>query len=530
MLSRLQVILARSLIAFCGAILLPLYTTHAESVTVTWCSPTQNIDGSALTNLAGYTIKYGPSPGSGQSTQTLPVADGRLTCALSVANCGGNNECSTVISGLMLGQRYYFSVFAYNNLNPSISSEASNEVNLVVGAVPTRTPTPTPTPAQDGGNTPQVSPTPYTPHLPTPSPTVGPGRGQPTPNPSHPADDRDGDGVVDTADNCPDVANADQDDENSDGKGNACYKRATCLDLDGDALPELLISEHAKSGQSWLHGIYTKDDEFLNLEYKKNEAPAIADYDGDGIADIATLFDVGKGFRIVYRSSGGKFDVVKTLSRAVDTALIGCDMDGDRKSDLVGIATAAQVVSIRASKTDKIVDAELDLSSQDKIVSASCARLRNKEAASLVLLISNKLKNSVYKLVVMSKAGKKLAETSIPKMPITEVVLIKNSQSKEQLIGVLSGRDRTRSKILFYRLRNALLQPVRMDPIVLKKIAEVEGMDDGSMLMLGANKMLSRMDTANVKSITNIGSLSSISTHSGSKSHLLSCVNVVPLK
>src|SRR5690606_39832230 len=45
----------------------------SESVTLTWLPPTQNEDGSALTDLAGYKIRYGLAPGSYTQTITIPT-------------------------------------------------------------------------------------------------------------------------------------------------------------------------------------------------------------------------------------------------------------------------------------------------------------------------------------------------------------------------------------------------------------------------------------------------------------------------
>lgn len=69
----------------------------AGKVTLAWTAPTTNTNGSALTNLAGYRIRYGTSATSlSQSTQ--------------VANAGATGH---VVQGLALGT-WYFSVAAYN--------------------------------------------------------------------------------------------------------------------------------------------------------------------------------------------------------------------------------------------------------------------------------------------------------------------------------------------------------------------------------------------------------------------------------
>jgi len=69
------------------------------SATLDWSRPTENADGSPLTNLAGYYVHYGTSDTS--LTQTIDVADASAT--------------TYVVSGLTSGT-YYFAVSAYNSL------------------------------------------------------------------------------------------------------------------------------------------------------------------------------------------------------------------------------------------------------------------------------------------------------------------------------------------------------------------------------------------------------------------------------
>jgi hypothetical protein len=68
------------------------------SATVSWTPPTQNTNGSTLTNLAGYHIEYGTSASA--LTQSVQVANPGLT--------------SYLVSNLAPGT-YYFAVAAYNS-------------------------------------------------------------------------------------------------------------------------------------------------------------------------------------------------------------------------------------------------------------------------------------------------------------------------------------------------------------------------------------------------------------------------------
>lgn len=89
-------------------------TSGTGSATVNWNPPTQNTNGSTLTNLAGYIIHYGTSTGA-------------MNSSVKVANAG---LTSYVVSGLTKGT-YYFAVSAYNSsgATSTLSGVASKTVN-----------------------------------------------------------------------------------------------------------------------------------------------------------------------------------------------------------------------------------------------------------------------------------------------------------------------------------------------------------------------------------------------------------------
>ncbi|MDP9012391.1 MAG: fibronectin type III domain-containing protein [Pseudomonadota bacterium] len=70
----------------------------AGSATLSWTAPTENTDGSPVTDLAGYHIYYGTSASE-------------LTKVISVT---GANSTSHVISGMTPGT-YYFMLVAYTS-------------------------------------------------------------------------------------------------------------------------------------------------------------------------------------------------------------------------------------------------------------------------------------------------------------------------------------------------------------------------------------------------------------------------------
>jgi hypothetical protein len=85
-----------------------------RSVTLTWVAPTTNNDGTPLTDVVGYRISYGTSPGD-------------LTTTISV---DGSSTTTWVVSGMNAGT-YYFVIAAVN-----ASGIASDPTNAVVATVP----------------------------------------------------------------------------------------------------------------------------------------------------------------------------------------------------------------------------------------------------------------------------------------------------------------------------------------------------------------------------------------------------------
>jgi hypothetical protein len=88
-------------------------TASADSVTINWTPPTENTNGTPLTNLAGYNIHYG-------------TTSGNLTQTISVSNPG---IATYVVSNLAPGT-YYFAVAAVNSAGTE--SPLSSQVSATV--------------------------------------------------------------------------------------------------------------------------------------------------------------------------------------------------------------------------------------------------------------------------------------------------------------------------------------------------------------------------------------------------------------
>jgi hypothetical protein len=91
----------------------PPKAATSSSITLGWVPPTQNNDGSPITNLAGYKIRYGTS--SSEYSRTIALQNAGLT--------------RYVVDNLPSGT-YYFAITAYNSLG--VESSLSGEVSTVV--------------------------------------------------------------------------------------------------------------------------------------------------------------------------------------------------------------------------------------------------------------------------------------------------------------------------------------------------------------------------------------------------------------
>lgn len=91
-------------------------TVEDTRALLTWVPPTQNTDGTALTDLAGFTVQWGESPNSLSSTVRIDNA----------------STTTYQVSGLEPNKTYHFGVRAFNALGAE--SELSNIVSKTTTA------------------------------------------------------------------------------------------------------------------------------------------------------------------------------------------------------------------------------------------------------------------------------------------------------------------------------------------------------------------------------------------------------------
>ncbi len=90
---------------------------HAGEAELTWSAPTQNTDGTPLTDLAGFKIYLGQVQG-GPYPVTIDIPDPTAT--------------TFTVPGLTEGLTYYFVTTAYNSADPVQESDFSNEATKTI--------------------------------------------------------------------------------------------------------------------------------------------------------------------------------------------------------------------------------------------------------------------------------------------------------------------------------------------------------------------------------------------------------------
>lgn len=106
------IIVGMILFGFCGKV-------EAATITLTWDAPTENMDGTPLTDLAGFNVYYGTASG----IYGAPIDVGNVT--------------QTVVDlGPVESVTYYFVVTAYDDKTPYNESGYSNEPSHFFVGVP----------------------------------------------------------------------------------------------------------------------------------------------------------------------------------------------------------------------------------------------------------------------------------------------------------------------------------------------------------------------------------------------------------
>jgi hypothetical protein len=193
------------------------HDVFAQTLSLAWDAPTKNVDGTTLTDLAGYRVKISGVSGNYTKASIFPLA---------------KTQTSFTVPGLTLGVRYYFVVTALDQTGNE--STNSNEVTAIFGVNATPTPVPPGVPTLPPSENPPA-PTP----IPTPNPSPTPEIDIPDVDPEG---DTDGDGILNKDDNCVSIANNNQLDADKDGIGDFCEAPVLVpADFDGNGSTDVSL-------------------------------------------------------------------------------------------------------------------------------------------------------------------------------------------------------------------------------------------------------------------------------------------------
>ncbi|MHB8788944.1 MAG: thrombospondin type 3 repeat-containing protein [Desulfobulbaceae bacterium] len=148
--------------------------------------------------------------------------------------------------------------------------------------------------------------------------------------------DSDSDGVTDPEDNCPVIANADQADQDGDGRGDACdaCRLDADNDIDGDGVcgnadncPTIINPDQADFDHDTIGDLCDADDDNDGIDDPADNCPLVtnsdqADLDGDGMGDLCDEDDDGD----TIADSDDNCPLIANPDQA--------DLDGDGQGDL----------------------------------------------------------------------------------------------------------------------------------------------------------------------------------------------------
>ena len=236
-------------------------------------------------------------------------------------------------------------------------------------------------------------------------------------------DDRDGDGVINTEDNCPNVSNTDQSDIDSDGIGDVCD------DSDGD-------------------GIFDDVDNCPDVSNTNQ-----SDTDGDGIGDVCDDDIDGDG---VINNQDNCPDVSNAEQQDMDSDGIGDVCDNDIDGDSILNETDNCPLTINADQSDQdkdgvgdVCDPYFNLPANNNKVAINRATCIGYSNGSIELSIEDNSYN--YTITVSGKSdpiyingeSKTASVTGLSKGTYTVCFKVDGQESYEQCFEVVIGEPKT---------------------------------------------------------------------------------------
>ncbi|MCC6954853.1 MAG: thrombospondin type 3 repeat-containing protein [Deltaproteobacteria bacterium] len=310
----------------------------------------------------------------------------------------------------------------------------------------------------------------------------------PSPTPSAtPLPDRDADGIADSQDNCPDVANADQLDSDGDGLGDVCDPaptitlKAAALDFDGDRVGDLATVRRESGGFIFE---WTSSQSSLRTEIEVGAARGsvvAADLDGNGKNDLIHLTKGPRGsyvWRVFADSLPGTARSI-TFGSNDGQAIVGCNLMGDDGADLAIVEGSTLVVRTLAS--GRAARSRLSLLPGGKLF--GCADVDGNGIDELLISLSVSRVQRVRGfavgeyLVAVNRSGSRIATFRVAK--IREAFGLDVDGDGRDEVGVVQ-RGANRSNIVSLFRRGALV-PFQTFPAPPYRVLTPFGASDGAL-------------------------------------------------
>ena len=229
-------------------------------------------------------------------------------------------------------------------------------------------------------------------------------------------------------DNCPDTANTNQEDSDTDGIGDACddataedTKTGAILDFDGDGTSDLGLIEWTTEGL--IHRVeHSSGSQGLELLFGTLGALSVAaDYDGDAITDLAIAEKTSNGLFWVEQNSSRSTASENYFGKSSDFVLSGCDFGSDAALDKAVLSKKTIIIN----ETQSADTLELKLPVKKGGLSLYCADTNGDGLDEIIL--AGKLTNSARKRLIQEARSSGRSLEKLPKF-ILAAMSIENGQ------------------------------------------------------------------------------------------------------